>query len=554
MTPEQIREFRKCGADFTYFCQKYVKILNTEDGLVPFNLFPYQERVISNFEQHRFNIVSKFRQAGLTTVAVVYGLWKCMFSLDQRILILSKSDREAIGVGKIVEMVKNNFPDWLKPSMKNDNDHEKEFANSNSVMWFYTCEAARSKSAGFLILDEAAFIKNMDEHWKAMYPTLSNGGRCAVISTVNGIGNWYEQTYHRAKEGKNWFNVIELDYREHPKYCKPDWEKQTKANLGEKAWAQEILRQFSGSGDTFILASALDRVKQGLMPPVRKVFPEWDCTRMDDLDKSLMSNENYEKGALWEWEPPQENQEYIVVADVGNAMGGEGDSTTFQVINLNTYEQVAEFASNEIPTFDFSQVLAEMAVFYNEALVVVEDASQGATVLQLLEKKIQYTNIYYSMRGKRDKPGLVVGKNTRPMALETMRTCLTEGLVKIRSTRLFAELETFVVDRRTQKPKATKGKHDDLVMALALGLHVSDALNQEIPLMSKDQVKDVISDAILGEGLDNIRRSLEMGSFDDDDADWPDELDASDLLPRLDPQMMKLYARPNESLFKSFGF
>jgi phage FluMu gp28-like protein len=53
-----------------------------------------------------------------------------------------------------------------------------------------------------LIIDEAAFIEKMDDHWKAMYPTLSTGGNCIAISTVNGIGNWYEETYTKAQDKK----------------------------------------------------------------------------------------------------------------------------------------------------------------------------------------------------------------------------------------------------------------------------------------------------------------------------------------------------------------
>jgi hypothetical protein len=145
-----------------------------------------------------------------------------MFKLDQKIMVLSKSDREARGAGKIVTNCIKYFPKWLCPVMDKDNEHEKIFGETNGSIEFWTCEAARSKSLTYLIIDEAAFIKGMDEHWKSMYPTLATGGSCIVISTVNGLGNWYEEWYHAACEEKNTFHVIDLNYQE--QYVNDAWQ------------------------------------------------------------------------------------------------------------------------------------------------------------------------------------------------------------------------------------------------------------------------------------------------------------------------------------------
>lgn len=556
MNAWQIEEYKKCALNFEYFTEKYVKILNTEDGLVNFRLYPYQKRVVEDFEKYKFNIVSKFRQAGLTTVASVYGLWKCMFDTDQRILVVSKTDREAVAVGKSIRDIIEYLPDWLKPGMDLNNDHEKKFNATNSVMWYYTPVASRSRAVSVLLLDEAAFIDNMHEHWAAMYPTLSNGGRCIVISTVNGVGNWYEEEYHKAKEGKNKFHVIEIDFKEHPKYSKPEWEIETRQNLGEKRFCQEILRQFQGSGDTYVSGTVLARIGKGCISPERKMFPEWDNFTVKAKDESELVNENYVKGAMWEWEKPIAGQQYLISADTGNAMGGEGDSSVFHVLNLNNYEQVAEFKSNTIPTFEFAKLLSEVGAFYNEALVVVEDNGQGASVLQRLVNNIQYPNIYYSTIGKgRDKPGVFVNPKFRPMALETMRTCLSQNLIKIRSTRTHSELETFIV-RSNNKPQATSGRHDDLVMALAIGLQVSDIMSRrQMPLMiiEENEIKDHMSEAAVS-GLDDIRKSIRMG-LKEEDLGLDEEFDMSSLLPESMQQHMGIkQPRPNESVLKLFGW
>src|SRR5689334_10594985 len=103
LEPWQVEEFAKCTLSFFYFSENYVKINHPIRGRVPFELYDFQRRVVNDFENHQFNIVSKFRQAGLTTVALIWSLWRCMFKLDERIMVMCKTDREAVGIGKIVK-------------------------------------------------------------------------------------------------------------------------------------------------------------------------------------------------------------------------------------------------------------------------------------------------------------------------------------------------------------------------------------------------------------------------------------------------------------------
>ena len=236
---QQIEEIIKCAKSFFYWCHRYVKILHPKFGTIPFVLYKYQRKVIREYESKRFNMISKFRQGGLTTVTVLWALWKCIFQKDQQIFVLSKTDREALAAGEIAKRAMDNFPYWMFDQNHSDiTKHEKKFDDVGSKICFYTPEAARGKSATYIIIDEAAFIEKMDDHWKAMYPVIATGGHIEVISTVNGLGNWYEETYHEAEAGRNFFNIINLDYWEHPVYANPDWASSMKANLGEKVSAK----------------------------------------------------------------------------------------------------------------------------------------------------------------------------------------------------------------------------------------------------------------------------------------------------------------------------
>jgi hypothetical protein len=500
----QKEEIKKCCKSFTYFCHKYIKILNPGLGLIPFILFKYQNRVIKDLETKRFNLISKFRQGGLTTVSVMYGLWRCLFRTDQQIVFISKSDREAVKAGNDLDRTVEHFPEWLKPTGGKWNDHSKNFPNTGGQFGFFSPDASRGKAVSFLIIDEAAFIPKMDTHWRAVYPVLSTGGSCVVISTVNGIGNWYEEYYKGAKAGKNDFNVIDIDYYEHPFYNNEKWVKAQKMQLGKKGFLQEIMRSFLGTGDTYIpseIIAELDRDTRECRP-IKKTLEKYA-----NGEEEMVGQIETVNGALWIWKEPIPGHDYIVSADVAEGGGDEADNSCCEVIDLNTMEQVAEFYSNCCRPEDFSTVIKHLGLLYNTALVVVEDMGPGGTVISYLKSKFNYENLYYDQKNMaKDKPGIKVGQN-RPQILETIQSRLINKTLKINSTRLVNELNTFIYNKTTKKAQAKRGSHDDAVMAMCIGLFVAETLSISNPMTQtglafKTQTYDEIKREILSGNLD----------------------------------------------------
>ena len=543
----QLQEFIKCANSFAYFCHKYVKILHPVYGLLPTVLYKYQRRAIQNFENNRFNIVSKFRQGGLTTIAVLWSLWRCIFKTDQQILVLSKTDREALTAGEVAQRALDHLPNWLYPTLSADSKHEKIFSDTESAIRFYTPEAARGKSCTFIIIDEAAFIKEMETHWKAMYPVIATGGNCIVISTVNGIGNWYERTYHEAESRENAFNVIDLEYWEHPDYCNPNWVSDTKANLGDKGWAQEVLRSFLGSGETYIsphIISELDEYTR-LNEPLRVLFDKWHNRQERKLD--------WEPGALWVWKEPQDGHEYILAADCAEGVGEGGDNNCFHILDQKTIEQVAEFYSDSIPPSIFAQIISQVGIYYNTALVVIESNGVGSAICSNLELGLQYENLYYGAgaKGKGGRVGISMGQQNRPIFLEKLQNNLITGAIKINSRRLVGELKTFLYNARSRRAEAQKGKHDDGIMALATGLYVRDIMVHSLPVGFGDKQEDdnLFNTEIYKEIREEILR--------DSPEDYIDEAEIFiDLLNREDatPEMMFGFERKNSKLLQEFGW
>jgi hypothetical protein len=237
-------ELALCATNFVYFCEKYVKINHPKNGLVPFTLYDYQKRYVQSLEDHRFLLGVKFRQGGFTTLTAIWLMWRVMFKSNERNMAIARTDREATYICLIVRQVFENLPDFLKPDLKICNTHEIHVEGTNSRLSFCTPQACCGKSINYLFIDEAAFILSMDEHWKAMLPTISTGGHCIVLSTTNGVGNWFNDLLDAAKKGTNEFHIFECSYTEHPDYNNPEWVEEMKKNLGERRWRQEILCEF----------------------------------------------------------------------------------------------------------------------------------------------------------------------------------------------------------------------------------------------------------------------------------------------------------------------
>jgi hypothetical protein len=211
---------------------------------VPFELYPYQEKLAKTYEDNDFVIVKKFRQGGFTTLIAIWCLWNCLFKHNQQALIVSNSFRNAQNLGEMINTIVKFFPDWMKCLVDRSTKNEQHVASTNSWLGFYSWEASRGKGLTHLVIDEAAFLQGLDRKWKEMYPSLSTGGKCIAVSTVNGPSGWFFETWFKAIEGKTKFKAVNIDYWEHPEYNNVEWVKGMRERLGEAGWQQEVLGNF----------------------------------------------------------------------------------------------------------------------------------------------------------------------------------------------------------------------------------------------------------------------------------------------------------------------
>lgn len=460
----QVKEIIRCGKDPQYFMNKYCKIQHPTRGLIPFKTYPFQDDCVSDFNAHRFNIVLKSRQLGLSTVSAMYAVWMALYHRDKNILIIATKQAVAMNIVKKVKTAIAGLPSWLiLPQIKSSTKTWVEFSNGSSIKSIATSEdAGRSEALSLLIIDEAAWIRNFKELWTGLYPTLSTGGRAIVLSTPNGMGGQYYDLYDGAEKKKNIFNPIKLLWDVHPERDQ-EWFDNETANMTQKQIAQELLCDFVSSGDTYIQVELMDKLRMQLENPIDMWGPD---------------------RAIWVWKYAIPDHQYVISADISR--GDSTDFSTFHIIDTTISEQVAEF-KGKIPPDKFGELLAEAGRKYNNAMLCPEQNTFGwATSQKLID--IGYKNLYY--RNSKDrydaaygtgvsasKIGFSTQGGTKEKSLTKMEEWIRNDQIRLRSTRLFDEFRTFV--DVNGKLRAMKGKNDDLVMALAIACWLYDGKKQE---------------------------------------------------------------------------
>lgn len=248
---DQVAEIMKCAENFVYFCDNYVKVNNPVEGIVPFELMDFQKRYVQALQDNRFVIGTKFRQGGFTTTTLAYYLWLCMFQRDRRCMVATNRDRGGMECTWAVKLMLDHLPEWMKPNVE-CTTHQIRFQETGSDFFAHTPHACCGRSQTHLFFDEAAFLKDAEQHWKAMYPVISCGGSVVVMSTPNGEGNWFADTYHEAVAGRNSFYIFKCEYTEckRPPFDSAEGVAELRKNLGEKGFQMEILQKFKFEEET----------------------------------------------------------------------------------------------------------------------------------------------------------------------------------------------------------------------------------------------------------------------------------------------------------------
>jgi len=458
------QEYLRCAQDPVHFMRKYCYIQHPQRGRIQFNLYPFQEKVLTLFRDNDYTTVLKSRQLGISTLAAGYALWLMTFHKDRNVLALATTQATARNLVTKVQFMWENLPSWLRIEAVENNKLSLRLTNGSKIQAKSSnADAARSEAVSLLIVDEAAFIENIAETWASAQQTLATGGGAIVLSTPYGTGNWFHQTWVKAESGENDFLPIKLPWYVHPERDQT-WRDRQNELLGDpRLAAQECDCDFSTSGDIVFYNEYLEL-----------------------YEKSHIKEPLERRGAdqnLWVWESADYSRDYMVVADV--ARGDGKDYSTFHIIEVENNVQVAEY-KGQIGTKEFGHLLVGIATEYNNAMLVIENANIGWATIQVAIDR-QYSNLYYSQRSdssnvdsyfdkyqdhSRMVAGFTMSSKTRPMVIGKFQEYIADQGVTIQSKRLIEEMKVFIW--KNGRAEAQTGYNDDLVMAFGIAMYIRD--------------------------------------------------------------------------------
>jgi len=455
-TQEQIIEFIKCKEDPVYFAKNYIQIVSLDAGLVPFEMYKFQEKLIKRFHKNRFNICKMPRQTGKSTTCVSYLLHYAIFNDNVNIAILANKASTARDLLGRLQLAYENLPKWMQQGILVWNKGSVELENGSKILAASTsASAVRGGSYNIIFLDEFAFIPNhiADSFFASVYPTISSGKstKVIIVSTPHGMNHFYRM-WHNAERGKNEYVPTEVHWSEVPGRNKK-WKEQTIANTSEEQFKVEFECEFLGSVDTLISSSKLKTL----------VFEE-PVRRNKGMDIFV---------------PPAPENNYLITADVARGIGK--DYSAFIVFDITQfpYKVVAKYRNNEIKPMLFPSVIQEIAVAYNNAYVLCEVNDIGDQVASILHFDLEYDNILMcAMRGragqivgsgfsgKKSQLGVRMTSAVKKLGCSNLKTLVEDDKLLVCDYDIISELTTFI--QRKQSFEAEEGCNDDLAMCLVI--------------------------------------------------------------------------------------
>lgn len=506
-TQEQIEDYVKCAKDPIYFIRKFVKIVHVDHGLIPLDLYEYQERMINTFSNNRFVITKMPRQSGKSTAVVGFILHYLLFNSDKNIAILANKAELARELLDRVKKAYENLPLWLQQGISVWNKGSIEVENGSKVFATSTTgSAARGQSFSLVFLDEFAFVQHgiADEFFKSVYPTISSGQetKMIIVSTPKGMNHFYRM-WVEAEEGRSNFIPLAVNWWETPGRDE-HWKEQQIANTSEESFEQEFACNFLGTSNTLIHTNALRNLAF-----VRPIFQKQGFDQYEDI---------------------KPGHEYVISVDTARGVGG--DFSAFLVIDVSDipYRVVAKYRNKDISPLIYPELIYNVANNFNQAFVLVEINDIGEQVANVLYRDLEYENLFTTAAmgragqrvgvwgGKNSQLGVRTTKQVKRIGCSTLKDLIEDQKIIIEDYDIIEELSNFISKRESYE--AEEGHHDDLVMCLVLfgwlirQEYFKDLTNSDIRQKYLADREEIMDDEMLpfgffDDGIEDERLSVE---------------------------------------------
>jgi len=520
-TKEQIQEYAKCVSDPMYFIENYIKIVSLDEGLVQFEPYNFQKKILDSVHNDRFVICKMPRQSGKSTTVISYLLHYILFNPDKNVAILANkltTARELLGRLKLAY---EHLPKWLQQGVVEWNKGSIVLENGSKILASSTSSSAvRGGSFNLLFMDEFAFVPEnvADEFFNSVYPTISAGQstKVLIVSTPKGLNMFYK-LWKDAEDGQNSYTPIEVHWSDVPGRDE-NWKKQTIRNTSPQQFRQEFECDFLGSVNTLIAPSKLKSLH---------------------YTRPMQERED---GLKVYYEPEPEHI-YFMGVDVSRGKDLDYHAITIIDVTAAPYKVVAQYKNNELSPYLLPNLIYAMGKRYNDAYILTEVNDLGQEIVDIMHNEMEYENLLVtSVRGRKGQvmdggfgsfqtqQGVRMSPKVKKVGCTMLKEMIEQDKLIIEDFEIIQELSSFISKKGSFE--AEVGHHDDLVITLVLfawastqnyfkdmtDLNIRDQLYKEkIEKLEEDLMPfgfiDAGSDDIEIDSEGNVWKNIDDGDF-----------------------------------------
>lgn len=453
-------EWLKCQVDPLYFMVTYGRIKDEAKGTIPFQPYPHLVDAVNLFQTENLVIFLKARQVCFTWLMALYNLWTAMFHDGAKCVELSKSEDAANEVIDYCRFAHGQLPEPLRISIGKDQSSLMTFPTMHSqIRALASTETAGIGFGGatLITLDEFDFHPYASQNYAEIKPMIDAGGSRKMV-----IGSAPNKLISESKFKELWFGAKSKANNFAPRF----WAYNVMPYRDE-TWYEDRRRDY----DPLELVTRYPKSEEEALSSTKDLcrFDVDSITwQMEEARRWTPLEERY-NGLVKIYKRPVAGEKYAFAIDT--AEGGVSDPAVGVIIDWRTCEEVACFAGN-IPVDEQARIVVELGKEYVDVYYAPERNADGRRLIEKLQNA-GITNFYLTSK---DKPGWWTSSSNRPVLIGDLAEGIFKRTIRLRNLPLISQFFSFIRTDKKPEGEATKGAHDDYIMAWGIALQARKAM------------------------------------------------------------------------------
>lgn len=535
------------------YIEKYIKIRDKSGKIINLQFNEPQQRLYDIIKEQKLKnkpvriVILKARQLGFSTIAESILFKETTTKFNVNTGIITHQDEATKNLFNMSKLMYECLPQEMKPAKKASNAQELIFDNDKGtgLKSKIRCMTAGSQGVGRsytydnLHVSELAFWPgNKKTTMTGLLQAVPNLPSTIIIieSTANGF-EYFKEIWDGAVAGENDFIPLFVGWNELKDYQMPytgfeltseeiQLQRDYNLSLEQLTWRRWCIRNncsndieqfkqeypitpeeaFISTGTCYfnkeIIMGRINKIKN--IKPLRKGYFSYSINGNKISDIDFIDDE---KGYIDIYEEPKEGHPYVLGGDTA---GDGSDYFTGLVIDNSNSKQIAKLRHNKIDEDEYSRQIYCLGTYYNNALVGLENNYSTYPTKKL--KEYDYPKMYIREVEDnipeviQDKYGFLTTKATRPIILAMLKEIFRDNISYINDLDVLYEGLVFIKNEKG-RAEAEQGKHDDLIMGLAITYYIRTQQSFIVRKIEKEekielpfalQTDDEESDDIIG--------------------------------------------------------